>query len=504
MNDIILKMEGIEKSFSGVYALRGIEFTLERGEVHALLGENGAGKSTLIKVMGGIYQPDRGRIFIEGKEEKISSVKMAQNLGIGIIHQEIVLVPHLSVAQNIFLGREKLKKNRTLDFVKMNQQAKDMLTSFGVNIKETALISELTIAQQQMIEIVKAVSFKAKIIVMDEPTSSLSNEEVEQLFEIIAKLKEKKVSIIYISHRMEELFRIADKVTVLRDGNYVGCRMISETNSLELVAMMVGRSLESFYTRDYNELEHAEVVLKVNNLTKQGVFQNISFEIKAGEILGFAGLVGSGRSEIMESIFGATSYESGDIVLYGEKRKILNPTQAIKAKIAMVPEDRKKQGLVLCNHVRFNLTLASLKKYLVGPVISIRKCKKMVEHYRNILKLKAASDELEVSALSGGNQQKVVLGNWLATDPKILILDEPTRGVDVNAKFEIYAVMNELAKNGIAILLVSSELPEIINMCDRVCVIREGHLAAMLLRKDMTQEEIMKYAAGGKMENEQN
>ena len=433
MGQTVLEMIGIKKSFSGIYALSGIDFSLELGEVHALLGENGAGKSTLIKVLGGIYQPDSGIIKVNGKEVKINGVPAARENGIGIIHQEIVLVPYLSVAQNLFLGREIRTKLGTLDFAEMNRRAEEMISSLGVNIKADTIVENLTIAQQQMVEIVKAVSFNGKIIVMDEPTSSLSNEEVEQLFEIIENLRKKQVSIIYISHRMEELFRISDRVTVIRDGAYVGTKKTSETNPNELVAMMVGRDLESFYARDYCDMDKAEVALEVKNLSQTGVFEDISFSVHKGEILGFSGLVGAGRSEIMEAVFGATQPTSGEVILGGKLVHFKNPMQAIKSGVALVPEDRKKQGLVLGNSVAFNLTLSSLK---------------------------AASPEIEAGSLSGGNQQKVVLGKWLATKPDVLILDEPTRGVDVNAKFEIYTVINELAKEGIAIIMVSSELPE--------------------------------------------
>ena len=332
---------------------------------------------------------------------------------------------------------------------------------------------------------------------MDEPTSSLSQEEVEQLFEIIARLKEKNVSIIYISHRMEELFRVSDRVTVIRDGEYVGTRKTSETNPNELVAMMVGRDLESFYNRDYQDLEHSEVALEVENLTCDGVFQDVSFKVRKGEILGFAGLVGAGRSEIMESVFGVRPHHSGKILLNGKEVSFKNPMKAINAGIAMVPEDRKKQGLVLCNSVAFNLTLASLKFYMNGIAISDKKRFSVIDHFFDKLRIKAASPNIEVSSLSGGNQQKVVLGKWLATKPDVLILDEPTRGVDVNAKFEIYTAINELAKEGIAIIMISSELPEIINMCDNVCVVRAGKLVGKLTKEEATQEEIMKYAAGG-------
>jgi len=496
MGHAVLEMTGIKKSFSGIYALNGIDFSLERGEVHALLGENGAGKSTLIKVLGGIHQTDCGSIRIDGREVRVRNVAEARENGIGIIHQEIVLVPYLTVAQNLFLGREIIKHG-VVDMAETNRRAEEMISSLGVHIQTDTMVEDLTIAQQQMVEIVKAVSFDGRIIVMDEPTSSLSNEEVEQLFEIIARLKEKKVSIIYISHRMEELFRISDRVTIIRDGTYVGTRETSKTTANELVAMMVGRDLESFYARDFNDLSGADTALEVKNLTSEGTFENISFHVRKGEILGFAGLVGAGRSEIMECIFGARPYQSGEIILNGKTVSFKNPMQAIQAGIALVPEDRKKQGLVLGNSVAFNLTLASLRFYMNGIAISEKKRKAVIDSYFEKLRIKAASSKIEAGSLSGGNQQKVVLGKWLATKPDVLILDEPTRGVDVNAKFELYSVINELAKNGIAIIMVSSELPEIINMCDNVCVIREGKLTGVLAKDDLSQEEIMKYAAGG-------
>ena len=500
MGQTVLEMIGIKKSFSGIYALSGIDFSLELGEVHALLGENGAGKSTLIKVLGGIYQPDSGIIKVNGKEVKINGVPAARENGIGIIHQEIVLVPYLSVAQNLFLGREIRTKLGTLDFAEMNRRAEEMISSLGVNIKADTIVENLTIAQQQMVEIVKAVSFNGKIIVMDEPTSSLSNEEVEQLFEIIENLRKKQVSIIYISHRMEELFRISDRVTVIRDGAYVGTKKTSETNPNELVAMMVGRDLESFYARDYCDMDKAEVALEVKNLSQTGVFEDISFSVHKGEILGFSGLVGAGRSEIMECIFGARKYQSGTILLNGKEVRFTTPIQAIKAGIGLVPEDRKKQGLVLGNTVGFNLTLASIDSYINGIAISDRKCQEVIDYYKEKLHIKAVADRVELveaGSLSGGNQQKIVLGKWLAIKPDVLILDEPTRGVDVNAKFEIYSVINELAKAGIAVIMVSSELPEIINMCDNVCVIKAGRMTGMLGREELDQEKIMQYAAGG-------
>lgn len=496
MGQTVLEMTGIKKSFSGIYALSGINFSLELGEVHALLGENGAGKSTLIKVLGGIYQPDCGTIKINGKEVKINNVLHARANGIGIIHQEIVLVPYLTVAQNLFLGRE-ITQNGKINMEETLRRAQDMIAALGVNIQADELVENLTIAQQQMVEIVRAVSFNGKIIVMDEPTSSLSNEEVEQLFEIIENLKKKEVSIIYISHRMEEIFRISDRVTVIRDGSYVGTKNTSDTNPNELVAMMVGRDLQNFYVRDYNDLSNAPVAMEVKNLSSKGAFEDISFKVRKGEILGFAGLVGAGRSETMESVFGARPFQSGEIILNGEKRHFKNPMEALKAGLAFVPEDRKKQGLILGNTVAFNLTLSSLHYYMSGISISEKKRHVVIDEFFKKLKIKAASPDIEAGSLSGGNQQKVVLGKWLATRPDVLILDEPTRGVDVNAKYEIYRTINELAKDGIAIIMVSSELPEIINMCDNVCVMRSGRLVGKLCREELGQEAIMKYAAGG-------
>ena len=501
MGKTILEMIDIKKSFSGIYALSGINFSLEMGEVHALLGENGAGKSTLIKVLGGIYKPDSGTIKINGQEAEINGVSDAQEKGIGIIHQEIVLVPYLTVAQNLFLGREIKTKFGTVDMRETNRRAGEMLANLGVNIHPDTLVESLTIAQQQMVEIVKAVSFDGRIIVMDEPTSSLSNDEVEQLFGIIERLKAKQVSIIYISHRMEELF--PDLGSSYHHPRWRLCgerKKTSETNANELVAMMVGRELESFYARDYNDLEHAETALEVKNLTCEGVFSDISFRVRKGEILGFAGLVGAGRSEIMECIFGARKYQSGTILLNGKEVRFTTPIQAIKAGIGLVPEDRKKQGLVLGNTVGFNLTLASIDSYINGIAISDRKCQEVIDYYKEKLHIKAVADRVELveaGSLSGGNQQKIVLGKWLAIKPDVLILDEPTRGVDVNAKFEIYSVINELAKAGIAVIMVSSELPEIINMCDNVCVIKAGKMTGMLGREELDQERIMQYAAGG-------
>lgn len=495
MGKVMLEMKNICKSFGATKALQGIDFKLEHGEIHALLGENGAGKSTLIKVLGGIHQPDIGSIEIEGKPVKISGVQDAQDAGIGIIHQEIVLVPYLTVTENIFLGREIKTKFGVKNMKLMNEKAKEMTENLGLYIDVTNPVGELSIAQQQMVEIVKAISFNIRILVMDEPTSSLSDEEVEKLFITMRKLVEQDVSIIYISHRMEELFAVTNKITVMRDGIYVGTVDTDKTNTDELVSMMVGRSLTNYYTRTYNDMK--EEVLRVEGLTRKKVFQNVSFSVHAGEILGFSGLVGAGRSEIMQAIFGNDPYDSGTIWLNGEQVKFKNSQEAIKKGIAMVPEDRKKQGLTLINSVGFNITLASLDSVRNGILLSEHKKNDVISHYMEDLNIKAASKDIAVSSLSGGNQQKVVIAKWLATKPKLLILDEPTRGVDVGAKAEIYSIINDLAAQGIAIILISSELPEIINMCDNVCVVRSGRIVGRLNRRELNQEEIMHYATGG-------
>lgn len=495
MEQLVLEMKNIDKSFGGTHALNDINFQLRKGEVHALLGENGAGKSTLIKTLGGIHKPDGGTILINGKEVSMTGIHEAQAYGIGIIHQEIVLVPYLTVAENIFLGREITNKLGFKDMNEINNKAAKMAATLGLDIDVTTPVKELTIAQQQMVEIVKASSFNVKILVMDEPTSSLSDEEVDKLFDTIKRLKSKEVSIIYISHRMEELFKITDRVTVIRDGTYVGTVDTRETNHDNLVAMMVGRKLENYYTRDF--CKQNEEVVRVNKLTKKGVFENISFSVKKGEILGFAGLVGAGRSEIMMSLFAADSYDSGNVYLYGKQVKFKNCKEAIDNGIAMVPEDRKLQGLTLVNSVEFNTALAALKFMMNGVLISSSKREEIVFEYIKDLNIKMASKDISVSSLSGGNQQKVVLAKWLATRPKLLILDEPTRGVDVGAKSEIYAIINELAKAGLAIIMVSSDLPEIINMCDRVCVIREGRMAGEIDHASASQESIMKFATAG-------
>lgn len=489
-----LRMENISMEFSGVYVLSDMQLQVDRGSIHALVGENGAGKSTLIKILGGIYKPKTGKIFIDGEESSIHHVQDAQKKGISIIHQEISLVPSLNIAENVFLGRE-LSKLGFKSEGKMLHMAQEMIDALGIDLSARTAVSELTIAQQQLVEIIKAVSFNARILVLDEPTSSLSLKETQRLFDIIRRLQGKGVATIYISHKMDEIFEISDHITVIRDGRYIDTVPTSQTSSEEVVRKMVGRSIEQFYVRSYNEL--SKVALRVENLTKRGVFADVNFEVRYGEVLGFAGLVGAGRSEIMHAVFGADKYDSGEILIDGSAVHISCPQQAISLGMSMVPESRKEQGLVLINDVGFNIALANVDRLKGRMFLSCKKRHALACQYIERMHIKTRSDAQAVFELSGGNQQKVLLGKWLANQPKILILDEPTRGVDVGAKTEIYAIINELAAEGMAIILVSSELSEIINMCDNVCVVHEGRITGRLSREEFSQDKIMHYATGG-------
>lgn len=489
-----LRMENISMEFSGVYVLSDMQLQVGQGSIHALVGENGAGKSTLIKILGGIYKPKTGKIFIDGTESSIHNVQDAQKKGISIIHQEISLVPSLSIAENVFLGRE-LSKLGFKSEGKMFSMAQEMIDALGIDLSARTIVSGLTIAQQQLVEIIKAVSFNTHILVLDEPTSSLSLKETQRLFDIIRRLQGKGVAIIYISHKMDEIFEISDHITVIRDGRYIDTVPTSQTSSEEVVRKMVGRSIEQFYVRSYNEL--SKVALRVENLTKRGVFADVNFEVRYGEVLGFAGLVGAGRSEIMHAVFGADKYDSGEILIDGSAVHISCPQQAISLGMSMVPESRKEQGLVLINDVGFNIALANVDRLKGRMFLSCKKRHALACQYIERMHIKTRSDAQAVFELSGGNQQKVLLGKWLANQPKILILDEPTRGVDVGAKTEIYTIINELAADGMAIILVSSELSEIINMCDNVCVVHEGRITGRLSREEFSQDKIMHYATGG-------
>lgn len=472
--------------------MNAVDFELKAGEVHALLGENGAGKSTLIKVLGGIYSADQGETFIEGKKVEIKGVKSAQDNGISIIHQELVLVPHMTVAENIFLGREPML-GRFVNSIKMNEDAQNLLDTYDMNIDSTTLVCKLTIAQQQMVEIVKAISYNSKILVMDEPTSSISDKEVKFLFDTMRTLTARGVGIIYISHKMSELDEICDRVTVMRDGTYIGTKVIKETTKDQLISMMVGRELKNYYTRDYSK--YSEVILTCENIADHNMVNGASFELRKGEIVGFAGLVGAGRSELMKCIFGLTKEYSGSITINGKKSVIKSPADAIKNGIALVPEDRKLEGLYPVQSVKFNTTIEILKDFIKGIAVNSEKEDGITQKYIDMMSTKTPSRNQLIGKLSGGNQQKVMIGRWLATSPKILILDEPTRGVDVGAKSEIYAIMNSLVKAGMSIIMISSEMPEIINMSDRIYVMCGGKVTGCLEHGEVTQEKIMKLAA---------
>jgi ribose transport system ATP-binding protein len=489
---VLLEMEHIRKEFPGVVALKDVSLQLRAGEVHALLGENGAGKSTLIKVLGGIYRAESGVIRINGNPVTIAGVEDAQKNGIAVIHQELVLVPHMSVAENIFLGREPVTRQNTVDFKKMNAGAKEIIDSFELNIAPDGEVSRLTIAEQQMVEIIKALSFNSRILVMDEPTSSLSEKDVGFLFETIRKLKQKNVGIIYISHRMSELKQITDRITVIRDGEYIGTRETAAAANDELISMMVGRQLTNYYTRDYGN--PTETVLEVRNLSDGKLLKNVSFELKKGEILGFAGLVGAGRSEVMKCVFGIDPFTEGEILVEGKPAAVKDPEEALRLGIGLVPESRKIEALFPVKSVMYNITIKSLGEFIRGIFVNNEKEIAITKEYVDGIAIKTPTYAQLVGNLSGGNQQKVIIGRWLATKPKILILDEPTKGVDVGAKAEIYAIMNALAKNGVAIIMISSELPEVINMSDRVMVMSNGRVTACLPRQELSQETIMKYA----------
>ena len=488
----LLEMKNIHKRFPGVYALKNIHFTLKEGEVHALLGENGAGKSTLIKVLGGIYQADEGEIFIQGKKAEIHNVFDAQKNGVAIIHQELVLVPYMTVAENIFLGREPVKRG-LVDKTKMNTESAQLLRDYRLNFGPETLIADLTIAQRQMVEIVKAISFNSKILVMDEPTSSISDKEVDFLFKIMKTLTEKGVGIIYISHKMSELWQICDRVTVLRDGEYVGTETIKDITKDKLISMMVGRTLEQYYTREF--LNQTEEVLRVENLCDGKMVRDVSFNVRKGEIVGMAGLVGAGRSETMHCIFGLKKKYTGKIFLRGKEVRFKTAVEAINEGMAFVPEDRKLEGLYHVKSVTYNTSIEVLSDFIKGIFFNKKREAEIAQTYTDMMKTKTPSLEQHVNFLSGGNQQKVMIGRWLATNPSVLILDEPTRGVDVGAKAEIYAIMNYLVKQGISIIMISSELPEIINMSDRIYVMANGKVTGCINHQDVSQEKIMKLAA---------
>jgi ribose transport system ATP-binding protein len=494
MNDqTILYMEEISKHFPGVQALDKVNFELRRGEVHVLVGENGAGKSTLIKILGGIYQPDNGRIFIRDKEVQIHNPDGAHKLGIAIVYQELALVPLLSVEENVYLGREP----SFMGFINkktLYSNISSLLKEIHLNIDQKVRVNSFGIAICQMIEIAKALSSNADILIMDEPTSALNGNEVEELFSLIRRLKANGVSIIYISHRLEEVKKIGDRITILRDGKYITTIDVKEAAIEKLIRLITGRDLkQKFPSRSH---KYGSEKLKIESLSRGKVLDNINFSVKAGEVLGIAGLVGSGRTELARTIFGIDQKNKGKIYIEGEEVKIDNPYDAVKLGIGFIPEDRKEQGLILNMSIESNVILPSIDKFIKGGLIDKRKQSNIALQYVSLLNIKISSIIQMVRMLSGGNQQKVVIAKWLCAETRILIFDEPTRGIDVGAKVEVYKIINQLVEEGKAIIIISSELPEILGISDRILVMHQGKITGEFLRDEATQEKIMACAYG--------
>ena len=493
MGEVILTMKDIDKSFPGVHALDHVNFEVKRGEVHALMGENGAGKSTLMKVLTGIYTKDSGTITFEGKETEFHNTREAQDAGVVIVHQELNMLGHLTVAQNIFIGRE-FKKGVKIDDKKMNEEAKKLFDRLHIDIDPSDTMSDLTVGKQQMCEIAKAISHEAKVIIFDEPSAALTESEIEELFKIIRDLREQDLGIVYISHRMDEIKVITDRVTVMRDGTYVGTLITKDSTKDDIINMMVGRVIYEDPKTESMVAPDAPVVLKVDHLNAGKMVQDVSFELRKGEILGFSGLMGAGRTETARAIFGADPKESGDIYINGEKVTINSPQDAVRCGIGYLSEDRKRYGIVVQKTVAENSTMACLENFMSGIFINKKKEKKVAQDYVESLATKTPSVDQLVVNLSGGNQQKVVIAKWLINDCDILIFDEPTRGIDVGAKNEIYKLMNRLAAEGKSIIMISSEMTEVLRMSDRIIVMCEGKITGNIDISEATQEHIMNQA----------
>ncbi len=494
MSGYILEMLGIHKTFPGVHALKGVELRVRPGTVHGVMGENGAGKSTLMRIAIGLYRPDAGTIRLRGEEVVFESVHDALRRGISMIHQEMSPLPYMTVAQNIFLGREIRGRLGLIDHRAIDRQAQAILEELRIPIRPRQIMGQLSVAQMQLVEIAEAVSRRADLIIMDEPTSALTEKEVAHLFSIIESLKARGVAVIYITHKMDEVFAVTDEVSVYRDGELVGRQDRAGLSREALIRMMVGRTIDQFYQKEKAWI--GEPVLEVEGLTRPGSFEDISFSVRRGEILGFAGLIGAGRTEVMESLFGVRSRTAGTIRIHGRRVRIDSPGDAIRAGIAFLTEDRKRSGLYLNLSVRDNIAMASLRTRRRLLFIDHQEIGRLCNEAIRTLKIKTPSLDQLVMYLSGGNQQKVLVSRWLATVPDILILDEPTRGIDVGTKSEFYRIMSNLARQGKAIILVSSEMPEILAMADRIVVMHEGRKVGELLREEATQEKILHLATG--------
>jgi ribose transport system ATP-binding protein len=496
MSEILLAVEEVSKDFPGVQALSGVSFELRKGEVHALVGENGAGKSTLMKILSGVYRPDDGRIVLKGKEVHFQNSRDASAAGIGIIYQELNLIPHLTVAQNIYIGREPRTALGYIDDRKMNVDAARILQTLNLTIDPSTRLNKLSISKQQMVEIAKALSKDSEVLIMDEPTSALTESEIDELFKVIHTLRDRGVGIIYISHRLDELKHIVDRITIFRDGHYISTNDYSSITMEEIVNKMVGRKFENMFPPRSN-VPTQKKLLEVRHIVHTGILKDISFDLYEGEILGIAGLMGAGRSELARAIFGADQMTSGEVRRDGKRLKIRSPSDAIANGIAYLSENRKEEGLAVRMRLDQNVTLANLQQVSKRfGVISSSQELEATQTYVDDLNIRTPSLRQIINNLSGGNQQKVVIAKWLFRDSRILIFDEPTRGIDVGAKYAIYELIEKLARSGVGVIMISSELPEILGMTDRVLVLHEGSLTATLRTKDTSQEEILNYAAG--------
>ncbi|WP_297597597.1 sugar ABC transporter ATP-binding protein [uncultured Cetobacterium sp.] len=494
-----VEMRGIKKAFGNVKVLKDVRLEIKDGEIHALMGENGAGKSTLIKVLTGVYTKDSGEILIDDKSVDIKDIKDSEKYRIAYVHQELNVVNEMSIYDNMFLGKE-IRKFGILDKNSMRAICGEKLKELGIeHLSPDTLMKDLSVGYKQMIEIAKALLIDAKLIILDEPTAALTEKEIENLFKIVFKLKETGVSFLYVSHRMEEIFNICDRISILRDGSYIGTEIIKIVDQEKIVEMMTGKNIDNLYSKE--EVEVGEKIIEVVGLKRAGEFENINFEVRAGEVLGFAGLMGSGRSEIMHGIFGSTGIDSGEIYIENKKVQIKTPIDAKNLGIGFVTEDRKEEGLILNFSVKDNIPIPSLKNMKKNMLIDERKIESVTQKYIEKLKIKVFNGEQLVKSLSGGNQQKIVFAKWLEIAPKILILDEPTRGVDIGAKKEIYEVINELKKQGTAIILVSSELSEVIGISDRVAVMHNKTIAKIFEGNNIEQEKVLKVAFLGEEEN---
>lgn len=497
-SELLLEVKNVTKQFPGTKALDCVQLQVAKGEVHALCGENGAGKSTLMNIIGGLFLPTKGQLFFEGKEIKPKSPRDSQNIGIGFVHQELSLCTHLTAAENIYMGRLP-HKGDLIDFKKLYEDADEVLARFGANFSSKAVVSDLTVSEQQLVEIAKSVSLNCKLLILDEPTSSLTDKETKKLFEVVRGLKKDNISVLFISHRMPEIFAICDKVSVFKDGRYVTCMNVADVTSDDIIRAMVGRELGCLYPPKSSNIDRKTEILRVENLSSN-IFSNVSFRLYKGEILGFAGLVGAGRSEIMRALCGIDPVLSGDVWLNGEKQNFKNYRNAVDKGICYLTEDRKTQGLFLDMTIKSNMTSANLKAVSKGMWLQEKMEESLVETYVDQLSIKIAGIEYPISSLSGGNQQKCLLGRWLSIGPKIIIMDEPTRGIDVGAKSEIHNLLRKLAEEGVGVIIVSSELPEVIGVSDRVIVVHEGKLAGELTESTMiTEENIMRLASGEKL-----